>query len=379
MGVCGQPASRPTFGSSKVLLVATSAGDTYGAVFANGGWSGQKDFDTSVLSGYGSISVTPDGAGGAVAAMTSGNEPNIFYAQYSSSGQWVAFQPLLDGQGNQILGDYPTLGSFGSTVGMIWATEDDMGDEEPPGYATLSGSTWAAGPSLTQEVTNDAAVVLTSYGATAVYTDAQQGLVVQDLCGTSWSNPFVIPGGLSNEVTSVQIVNLSGNGADMLVVLEDGSGVVYYTTRTGTSWAPVQTVDSTYQSEGPPHDMLALAALPNGRAVMSFTGLPSAGGTSSQSVYAYVWDNGAWGPAAVIADGTSMTSVWYNAIGGQQNGVAPGVGGDGAELVFTAEVGNDNVEAYHSRLQGTTWSTPQRIAPPSGSAQDYYQVALTTL
>jgi hypothetical protein len=375
-GVCGQPVSRPTFGSSgKLVMVASSQGDTFGAVFANGAWSGQMDFPSIAEVAYASISVVPDGAGGAIAAMPTPPDDDLVYATYSAAGAWLAFQPIMDGQGNQQTGISPTVSSFGSSAGLLWASYG-AGMPAPPLYATRSGSGWTIGPSLTQESSYSAAIAMTSYGATAAYTTAEQGLVMQDLCGTSWGSQVTAtpqqPGQFID--ASIQIVNLSGSGPDMLVVLEDGTGAPYFTTRTGTTWTPLAIVDSTYHSEGTPRDTLALAGLPNGGAILAFSGLPSGSTVSNESIYAYLWQNGQWGPASIIANGAMANTQWASV--GNLSGVAPGVGGDVAELVFTGNSGAGNLQPFHTRLQGTTWSTPQLIAPPAGSTADYYHAAL---
>lgn len=273
------------------------------------------------------------------------------------------------------MGISPNMSSSGSSVGMIWASEVG-GGSAPAVYATRSGSGWTVGPSLTQEDGYTAAIAMTSYGASAAYTTSEQGLVMQDLCGTTWGSQVTAMGQQPGQFgdASVQIVNLSGSGPDMLVVLEDGTGAPYFTIRTGTTWSPLAIVDSAYHSEGPPRDTLALAALPNGGAILAFSGLPSGSTVSGESIYAYLWQNGQWGPASIIANGAMANTQWASV--GNLSGVAPGVGGDVAELVFTGDNGAGNLQPFHTRLHGTTWSTPQLIAPPAGSTADYYHAAL---
>jgi hypothetical protein len=147
-------------------------------------------------------------------------------------------------------------------------------------------------------------------------------------------------------------VTLTAN-QDLLIVFIQSSQV-FWTARSGAIW----TAPAPIEMNALTGDPVALAALPNGRAVTAFRGLDGKLYASRYNpMQAPPWST----PAGIATPNYTIPS---------SPALAPGTGGYDAEMAF---IDSATGAAYHSRLLNSSWSPP---SPIGGTALTY--VALTS-
>ena len=125
----------------------------------------------------------------------------------------------------------------------------------------------------------------------------------------------------------------------MIAYVRSTDAKILFTTRTGNVWTAPALIDASSFTADP----VALAALPNGEAVLAFRGLDNA-------IYFSRYTPGnvpAWSPPGPL--------VTPNVATPSRPALAAGVGGVDAEIGF---INSADGKAYHARLTGTSWSAP---------------------
>jgi hypothetical protein len=279
-------------------------------------------------------------------------------------------------------GKWTPFAAIGSTVSAFGATSLAVGSGAPEiafagestkaeSSATLAGATGSTVVKLGSRTGGPPSIALRGADATVAYVRSSDGaLVAVDRTRGTWGAETVIETGTTPTTAATasfapSLVALSGTGPELMVVYTDNVMLdLHFATRTGARWSTVQAfglptkVDNTDPKrpdtgagDSPsPSFPTPVLALPGGRAILAFT---------SVNQYAYVsqFDGTNWSTATTV-----FASWGLDTIDSAQVGVAAGVGGAAAEVVFGGSpMSSGSYVPYHTRLIAGKWTTPKNI------------------
>jgi hypothetical protein len=285
---------------------------------------------------------------------------NVVSSTLWSGGAWSAPSPIL---ATAVAREQPYADATSGAVTHVLY----QGTNFQFYYLALQGSTWSAAAQSAGGNYGPVPATIAARGAnaTAGFLDGQSSPVNEaaqaDLDGGVWQ-PRVDVGGAVNYPTgtpipTAQIIPLSsGTGPELMMVYvlppDDSAGdqPIVFSTRTAGTWltpAPIAGCTT--------HNNVALAPLPSGGAILAFWG-------QNGNPYWTQYAGGNWSPVAAVPlpppPPTGVTAL------SAPPAVTHGIGGDVAEIAYvwtnTTTTGGSIISstAYHSRLSGSTWSTP---------------------
>jgi hypothetical protein len=252
-------------------------------------------------------------------------------------GAWSAFAPIAASVTSRAA---PSITTNAGIAAVVFQGDDYKHYQaaHASGWAPVAdpvtfGGNQSFGPS-------PAAVVAPGNALVVAFAGNDHDLYDQTRSGGAWQAPQ--GHGLGDALLlSPAIVALSAGPDLMIAYVRKSDARVVYTTRTGTTWTAPAPIDANALTSEP----VSLAALPGGDAVLAYRGQ---NGNAYWSRYTAATST--WSAAASIGAATVATP--------SAPSVAPGVGGVDAEMVY---VEGATGRAMHTRLTGSTWSTPAAV------------------
>ena len=330
---------------SSMALLAASGSALAEAVYGHGQWS-----SASVVSGGAAAApaIVPLGTGylasfvgaGAVGAMP------LKWAAYTSSWTAPAAIGAALGQGT------PALAALGTTAHVVY-----WGSDGKFYHGSYSGSAWDAASDPVK-----AGAAAQSFGPSApaaagtgttllAMQSGQDGVVYDQAWSTSWQAASPLAGSSVVSALSPAVVAMNGGTAELMLVFvhAGGAGSYYlqYATRTAGVWSTPANVYASGGNVAYASTTPALAALPNGEAILAWQG--------GSPAYPYVsrYTAGAGWTAPTPASNDTLVSP---------PSLAPGVCGADAVLAYVKTGGAVQVVT----TTGGVWGTPQAIAGATG-------------
>jgi hypothetical protein len=343
-GDTGVPETGSTCTSSMAILAA-GASSLAEAVYGHGQWS-----TASVVSGGASAAPTviPFGSGYLASFVGTGAVNDLPLKWTAYSGSWTAPAAIgaALGQGT------PALAAIGTTGHVVY-----WGSDSKFYHGTYSGSAWDAASDPVEaggaaQSFGPSAPAAAATGTTLVAVQSGSNGVVYDQAWTgSWQAATALAGSSVVSSLSPAITAMNGGTAELMEVFvhagDAGSYYLEYSTRTTGTWSAPATVYAQGTTIAYAGTTPALAALPNGGAILAWQG--------SSPAYPYVSTYSAAGgwTAPVAASTDTLLSP---------PAVAPGVCGASAALAYVKIGGVVEVVT----VSGGTWGTPEAIAGATG-------------
>jgi hypothetical protein len=331
--------------TSSMALLAASGSSLAEAVYGHGQWS-----TASVVSGGASAAPTliPLGTGYLASFVGTGAAMDMPLKWTAYTDSWTAPAQISAalGQGT------PALAAIGTTGHVVY-----WGSDGKFYHGTYSGSAWdaASDPLQASGATQSfgpSAPAAAAIGTTLVAAQSGQNGVVYDQEWTgSWQAAVALAGSSVIGELSPAVTAMNGGTADLMLVFvhagDAGSYYFQYATLTTGAWSTPANVyamgaNVAYASTTP-----ALAALPNGGAILAWQGASPA----YPYVSTYTPANGWTSPVPVSSDTLQSPPA-----------LAPGVCGADAVLSYVTTAGAVEVLT----TTGGTWSTPQAVAAATG-------------
>jgi hypothetical protein len=265
---------------------------------------------------------------------------------------WSSFAQL---NSDFTLGTHAVVGS-GATAQVVYG-----GTNYYFYYESWSGSAWTAStppivPSGVASLCGPSAPSLALAGANlsmvfvnGICSGTTNALYDSDLSGGSWQATTTVATYPSNTAAQRPAVAAPSSGPELVVAyVAQGTSQIYTSSRTGGTWATPALLTS-----GLTNDPVALAPVAGGgatTAVMAYRG-------TDMKLYTSFFDGTSWAkPAAAF----SPTNVTVNAA----PSVAKGIGGMVAEMGYV----DGNGAVWHTRYDGTSWSTAVQVGTGIGFA-----------
>ena len=343
-GDTGAPETGSTCTSSMAILAA-GASSLAEAVYGHGQWS-----TASVVSGGASAAPTliPFGSGYLASFVGTGAVNDLPLKWTAYTGSWTALATVgaALGQGT------PALAAIGTTGHVVY-----WGSDSKFYHGSYSGSAWdtASDPveaSGAAQSFGPSAPAAAATGTTLVAVQSGSNSVVYDQAWTgSWQAATALAGSSVVNSLSPAIAAMNGGTAELMEVFvhagDAGSYYLEYSTRTAGTWSAPANVYAQGTTIAYAATTPALAALPNGGAILAWQG--------SSPAYPYVSTYSAAGgwTAPVAASTDTLLSP---------PAVAPGVCGASAALAYVKTGGAVEVVAS----SGSAWGTPEAIAGATG-------------
>ena len=271
---------------------------------------------------------------GVIRNTTFGNE--VAYTTWAP-GSFQAFTSIANAVTTQAA---PSIAASGTRADVVF-----LGDDKNHYYAsrvaTWSPTAQPVGATLQSSGPTPAAIATIGSDTIVAFAGTNGELYDQTRTGGVWGAASAHGLGNSVELSPALIAPTSGPSL-MIVYVRSADAKIFFTTRTGTSWTTPSLIDASSFTADP----VALAALPNGEAVLAFRGL-------NQAIYFSRYTpagSPAWSPPAAFAVPNVTTP--------SRPALAAGVGGVDAEMGFINAIDG---KAYHARLTGTSWSAPVAV------------------
>ncbi|CAN99522.1 hypothetical protein sce9349 [Sorangium cellulosum So ce56] len=264
------------------VLLLGGADDILGAHFHPG-----EDWQTATITGAGTadrvaVALNLEGGMGLVRGSSGTSSGKLRYALWDYTS-WTSFD-ALGGTDVNVLG-WPALSSGARSIHAAFLVDTGMGRRDA--YRGFAGNAWQPFGYVEDTARSDLApdiAALPSDRPAMVYThgirvsgsdvleirarerNAENAWVLEPVLSTNVSGgtpSSIVP---SSTVPSSTIAFRGGSGADLLVVLVDSAGGMYWRRRTGTTtWSPLLRIGTLTTSH-----QVALAALDGGLAVMAY-------------------------------------------------------------------------------------------------------------
>jgi hypothetical protein len=316
-----------------VLVLAGGSASMFGAEWHPGGAWGVTPLAGVTVDGV-SLAALASGVGVGLMRFTKLADPQdnlLLYALYTPAtlqtpSAWSAFAPIGPTVATR---GQPAIDAAGATAQVAF-----HGMDYKHYYAAYNGAwTPPAEPAGTPQSYGPSPATIAARGgdATIVFHDGavNNATSSRDRTAGTWLVGTGIGTGADFGVTPL-VVALSA-GPELIAVWERSDHQLVSSTRTAGAWSAPAAIANALSTVRP-----ALAALPNGGAVLAFHG-------TDGKLYTSLYAAGAWGAVAGIASpNVSLAGT---------PAVAHGVGGDTVELAY---VGNDGV-AYHARYASGAW------------------------
>jgi hypothetical protein len=260
--------------------------------------------------------------------------------------------------------DAPALAAIQMSAHLVYqAKSNDQNVDFKFFHGTFSGGMWdsandpvgGSGPSQSY---GPRAPTMSALGAQLRIVQGGDDSVLYDQV---WSGSWqaAMGHGMLQKTIPPVIVALNGGADDALVVFaRNGDYKIMSTSHSGSGWSTPVLVDANAFLSGATNEPVALAALPNGKAVLVFRGTDS-------KPYVSFYDPMAmppWTAPGALVSGTNPDVSSLPSI-------APGV--CGADIVVAFVESGMGVKL--TKLTGTTWSAPELV--PQSSAAAYVAVA----
>ena len=232
----------------------------------------------------------------------------------------------------------PALATAGNAVDLVYQGQDNTY------YFASYQETWspsAEAVGANPQSFGPGAPALTVLGGTpiAVFVGSDNHPYEQERASGAWTAAQEITADTANGGIAPVVVGLT-QGSDLLVgYVRASSGQIMASRRAGAVWSASIAIPGAVTSSRP-----ALLALPDGGAALAYRGMDG-------TLYTAFYDgtSGTWSTAAPF----SMPNVSTAAV----PALAPGVGGDTAELAYV----NSGGVAMASRLVSGSWLAPQIV------------------
>jgi hypothetical protein len=281
------------------------------------------------------IAVTgANSAVGVIRNTSFGNE--VAYTTWAP-GSFQAFTSIANAVTTQAA---PSIAASGTRADVVF-----LGDDNKHYYAshvaTWSPTAQPVGAPLQSSGPMPAAITAIGSDTIVAFAGTNGELYDQTRTGITWSAATAHNLG-TTVVLSPALIALTTGPSLMIVYVRSTDAKILFTTRTGNVWTAPALIDANSFTADP----VALAALPNGEAVLAFRGL-------DQAIYFSRYTPAgapAWSPPAPFAVPNVTTP--------SQPALAAGVGGVDAEIGFINAIDG---KAYHARLTGTSWSVPVMV------------------
>jgi hypothetical protein len=328
-----------------MALLGASASSLAEAVYGHGTWS-----TASVVSSGAAAAPTliPLGSGylGSFVGAGAVNDMPLKWTAYTSS--WTAPAAI----GAALAQGTPALAAIGTTGHVVY-----WGSDSKFYHGTYSGSAWDAASDPVEasggaQSFGPSAPAAAATGTTLVAVQSGSNNVVYDQTWTgSWQAASALGGSSVVSSLSPAITAMNGGTAPLMQVFvhagDAGSYYLQYATSTAGTWSTPANVYAQGTTIAYAGTTPALAALPNGGAILAWQG--------SSPAYPYVSTYAAasgW-TAPVAVSGDTLLSP---------PAVSPGVCGADAVLAYVTTAGEVEVVT----TSGGTWATPQAIAGATG-------------
>jgi hypothetical protein len=324
--------------SSTVLVLASSSINNVlltGSYIPSQAWVTRSlTTDASVFNTALTFDTTGRGVGAYVSTAT-----QLLTSIVWSNGAWAASSPI---SASAKLNDAPWVDATGgSTTHLVY--QDTTNHHW---YSSYSG-TWSAPVAVgttTDKFNGPVTPTVAARGtnATIAFIDGESNpansAAAGDLTGGAWQSRVDIAAATFS--ISPVIIPLS-SGPELMMVFTQSApfdNQIVFATRTAGTWSAVTTIPNAVTNL-----RVGLAPLPSGGAILAFQG-------SDGDVYWSLYSGGAWSAVAPLSSPNASTST--------PPAVTHGIAGDTAEIAY---VGGSGQAAYHSRLMGSKWSTPELI------------------
>lgn len=248
-------------------------------------------------------------------------------------GSFQAFTSIANGVTTQAA---PSISASGSRVDVTF-----LGDNNKHYYAshiaTWSPTAQPIGAMVQSSGPTPAAVAAIGNDTIVAFAGDNGDLYDQTRTAGIWG--AAAAHNLGNTLALMPSIIAPDLGPLMIVYVRSTDAKILFTTRPGSTWTVPALIDPNSFTADP----VALAALPNGGALLAFRGLDSA-------IYTSRYTPGGsplWSTPAPLATPNLTTP--------SRPALAAGVGGVDAEMGF---INAADGKAYHARLTGTTWSAP---------------------
>jgi hypothetical protein len=330
--------------TSSMALLAASGASLAEAVYANGQWA----VATTVSGGAAAApALIPFGTGYLASFVGTGavNDMPLKWAAYTSSWTAPATIGAALGQGT------PALAATGTTAHVVyWGSDGNFY------HGTYAGSAWDAasdpvGGSGASQSFGPSAPAAAATGTTLLAAQSGSNGVVYDQAWMgSWQAASALAGSSVVSSLSPAVAALNGGTAELMQVFvhagDAGSYYLQYSTRTAGTWSTPANVYAQGTTIAYAGTTPALAALPNGGAILAWQG--------SSPAYPYVsmYTAGEWTAPVAASAGTLLSPP----------SVAPGVCGADATLAYVKTGGDVEVVT----TSGGAWAAPQAIAGATG-------------
>jgi len=331
--------------TSSMALLAASATSLGEAVYGHGQWS-----TATVVTGGASAApaLIPFGTGYLASFVGTGAMNDLPLKWTAYAGSWTAPAAIAAalGQGT------PALAAIGTTGHVVY-----WGSDSKFYHGTYSGSAWDAASdpveaSGSPQSFGPSAPAATATGTTLLAVQSGQDGVVYDQAWTgSWQAASALAGSSVVSSLSPAITAMNGGTAQVMLVFvhagDAGSYYLEYATSTGGTWSAPSNVYAQGTNIAYAGTTPALAALPNGGAILAWQG--------SSPAYPYVSTYAAasgWTAPVAVSSDTLLSPP----------AVAPGICGADAALAYVKTGGAVEVVT----TTGGTWGTPETIAGATG-------------
>jgi hypothetical protein len=330
---------------SSMAILAAGASSLAEAAYGHGQWS-----TASVVSGGASAApaLIPFGSGYLASFVGTGAVNDLPLKWTAYTGSWTAPASI----GAALAQGTPALAGIGTTAHVVY-----WGSDSKFYHGTYSGSAWDAASDPVQasggaQSFGPSAPAAAAAGTTLLAVQSGQNSVVYDQAWTgSWQAASALAGSSVVSSLSPAVTAMNGGTADLMQVFvhagDAGSYYLEYATRTAGTWSTPTNVYAQGTSIAYAGTTPALAALPNGGAILAWQG----SGPAYPYVSTYSAASGWTAPVTASTDTLLSPPT-----------VAPGVCGAGAALAYVKTGGA--VEVVTS--SGGTWGTPEAISGATG-------------
>jgi hypothetical protein len=325
-----------------VLLAATSTGGVVGDVYDGTAWAAPTKVAGTASSD--DLAVAFVEATGHGVGLLHGTTNELVYTVWNGTG-WSGLTQL----NTDATQGAPTLAVNGTTVhAAYWGTDYKYYTETYTGaWTTVSQAVLPAGTTMMTQPCGPSPGVLapTTADVSLVFVNGTCGgsvnnLYNTDLSGAAWSPLKDVSPSPSYSASQRPAVAALASGPELIVVyIEQGSSQLASSYRTAGVWS-----NPTPITNGLSNAPVALTALPGSGAVLAYQG-------TDGKLYTATFSGTTWGlPVAAFTPSVVVAATPT---------LAPGVGTDGAEMVYVDSGG----ALHHSRLVGGLWSMPVPVAP----------------
>jgi hypothetical protein len=328
-----------------MAILAASATSLAEAVYGHGQWS-----TASVVSGGASAApaLIPLGSGYLASFVGTGAVNGLPLKWTAYTGSWTAPAAI----GAALAQGTPALAGIGTTAHVVY-----WGNDGKFYHGTYSGSAWDAASDPVQasggaQSFGPSAPAAATTGTTLLAVQSGQNSVVYDQAWTgSWLAASALAGSSVVSSLSPAVTAMNGGTAELMQVFvhagDAGSYYLEYATRTAGTWSTPTNVYAQGTSIAYAGTTPAIAALPNGGAILAWQG--------SSPAYPYVstYTAASGWTAPVTASTDTLLSPPT---------VASGVCGAEATVAYVKTGGA--VEVVTSTAG--TWGTPEAISGATG-------------